>query len=348
MAKRKRLSLPLPGANPGDMVADAAARPALQSRAPIAQVAGDAAAAAAFHDVAGELSRAREDGRLVVAVALDAVRADHLTRDRLTSDAEDMEALRASIAARGQQTPIEVLALPGGGYGLISGWRRLQALRDLARDAPERFGTVLALLRRPDTVAEAYRAMVEENEIRADLSFYERARIVQRAVDDGAFSDTKQALNTLFGAASYAKRSKIKSFLRVVEALDGVLRHPARLAEHLGLKLARALDQDATLPDRLARALEAVDPADPEAELAAIKANLSHAKGSGTGAAKRKSESETPETGSKPVPAAAYRPIGPGLMLEMDEGRVGVTGKRLSPDLIERLEQWLRAQPEAR
>ncbi|WP_430450518.1 ParB/RepB/Spo0J family partition protein [Rhodophyticola sp.] len=347
MAKRKRLSLPLPGAHSGDIGAGdtpmgATARPALQSRAPIAQVAGDAAAAAAFHDVAGELSRAREDGRLVVALALDAVRADHLTRDRLTSETEDMEALRASIATRGQQTPIEVLALPGGGYGLISGWRRLQALRDLARDDPERFGTVLALLRRPDTVAEAYCAMVEENEIRADLSFYERARIVQRAVDDGAFSDTKQALNTLFGAASYAKRSKIKSFLRVVEGLDDVLRHPTRLAEHLGLKLARALEHDPALPDRLARALDAVDPADPEAELAAIKANLSHAKGS----AKEKPKSETPEAGSKP--AADYRSIGPGLMLELDEGRVGVTGKRLSPDLVKRLEQWLRAQPEAR
>jgi hypothetical protein len=35
-------------------------------------------------------------------------------------------------------------------------------------------------------------------------------------------------------------------------------------------------------------------------------------------------------------------------MLELDEGRVGVTGKRLSPDLVKRLEQWLRAQPEAR
>ncbi|MFD1508190.1 ParB/RepB/Spo0J family partition protein [Lacimonas salitolerans] len=346
MAKRKRLSLPLPGTLSGDPgVADTGPdRPALQSRAPIAQVAGDAAAVAAFHDVAGELTRAREDGRLVVSLPLDVVRADHLTRDRLTSDAEDMEALRTSIATRGQQTPIEVLALPGGGYGLISGWRRLQALRELARDDPERFGTVLALLRRPDTVAEAYRAMVEENEIRADLSFYERARIVQRAVDDGAFSDTKQALNTLFGSASYAKRSKIKSFLRVVEGLDGVLRHPTRLAEHLGLKLARALDQDASLPDRLARALDTVDPTDAEAELAAIKANLSHAKGLG----KERSESGRAETGSKPVPAARYQPIGPGLMLEMDEGRIGVTGKRLSPDLVKRLEQWLRAQPEAR
>ena len=53
--------------------------------------------------------------------------------------------------------------------------------------------------------------MVEENEIRADLSFFERARIVRRAVEGGVFGSEKQALQSLFSAASYAKRSKIKT-----------------------------------------------------------------------------------------------------------------------------------------
>lgn len=344
MAKRKRLNLPLPGDLSDDHVETTTKHSVLQSRAPIAQVAGDAAAVAAFHDVASELTRAREDGRLVVSLPLNVVRADHLTRDRIIAAPEDMDALRASLVARGQQTPIEVLALPDGGYGLISGWRRLQALRELEQEDPERFGTVLALLRRPDTAAEAYCAMVEENEIRAGLSFYERARIVHRAVTDGAFTDTKQALNTLFGSVSYTKRSKIKSFLRVVEELDGVLRHPTRLAEHLGLKLARGLNHDATLPDRLATALDRVDPENAEAELAAIKANLSHAKG----LSKSPPDFSRAEVGSKPVAQTKYVPIVDGLTLKLDDGSASILGERVSPALVRRLENWLRSQPEAR
>lgn len=344
MAKRKRLNLPLPGDLSDDHVETTTKHSVLQSRAPIAQVAGDAAAVAAFHDVASELTRAREDGRLVVSLPLNVVRADHLTRDRIIAAPEDMDALRASLVARGQQTPIEVLALPDGGYGLISGWRRLQALRELEQEDPERFGTVLALLRRPDTAAEAYCAMVEENEIRAGLSFYERARIVHRAVTDGAFTDTKQALNTLFGSVSYTKRSKIKSFLRVVEELDGVLRHPTRLAEHLGLKLARGLNHDATLPDRLATALDRVDPENAEAELAAIKENLSHAKG----LSKPPPDFNRAEVGSKPVAQTKYVPIVDGLTLKLDDGSASILGERVSPALVRRLENWLRSQPEAR
>lgn len=76
--------------------------------------------------------------------------------------------------------------------------------------------------------------------------------------------------------------------------------------------------------------------------------NLSHAKG----LAKGKSESESPESGSEPVhlsgPVVDYRPIGPGLMLELGEGRADITGKRLGPDLVKRPEKWLCAQLEAR
>ncbi len=334
MAKRKRLTLPLPGQPPAE---DA---PAPLARAPIAQVAGDAAAAAAFHDVAGELARAREDGRLVVTLPLEAVRLDHLHRDRLTVDEDEMAALMASLLARGQQTPIEVLALPDGGYGLISGWRRCQALRRLAQDDPARFGSVLALVRSPDSAAAAYRAMVEENEIRADLSFFERARVVARAVNDGAFADTREALGTLFAAASYAKRSKIKSFLRVVEALEGTLRHPTRLSEHLGLKLSKALAEDPALPDRIAAALAQVDPEDPAAETAALKRVLSHAKG---GAA----EKAGVKTGSDTAQLRDLR-LAPGLSLRLQGETATLWGTRVSPSLLRRLEAWLRGQPEAR
>ena len=84
------------------------------ARAPIAQVAGEAAAQAALDEVAGELKAAREEGRLVLSLPLEAIKADHLLRDRITQDEAEMEALQESLRARGQQTPIEVVELTGG------------------------------------------------------------------------------------------------------------------------------------------------------------------------------------------------------------------------------------------
>lgn len=85
-------------------------------------------------------------------------------RDRIGLDAAEMAPLVESLRTRGQQTPVEVVALEGGRYGLISGWRRVQALRRLCAETGDaaRFGTVLALLRQPRDAAEAYVAMVEE------------------------------------------------------------------------------------------------------------------------------------------------------------------------------------------
>ena len=122
---------------------DSAAR-AEGAAPPVARIAADAASRAALDDLADELRRHRESGRMVVELPLDQIEAAHLTRDRIHMDAEDMGALKASLASRGQQTPIEVVALPGGRYGLISGARRLAALRELAvgQDGP---GTALAL-----------------------------------------------------------------------------------------------------------------------------------------------------------------------------------------------------------
>ena len=131
-----------------------------------------------------------ESGRLVLDVGLDAIAPDHLVRDRLPAEDADMEALRESIRAHGQRTPVEVTPLQGAlPYGLISGWRRLAALRALhAETGDPRFATVQALVRRPETAAAAYVSMVEENEIRLGLSQYERARVAAIAAERGHLS----------------------------------------------------------------------------------------------------------------------------------------------------------------
>lgn len=241
---------------------------------PIARVAAEAAGASAFEEMAETLRRAREEGRMVLDLPLDAIAPDHLTRDRLPAEDEDMAALRDSIRAHGQRTPIEVTPLAGEGagalpYGLISGWRRLTALKALHGETGDpAFATVKALLRRPETAAEAYVAMVEENEIRVGLSQYERARVAARAAERGIFPSEKAALLALFATASRAKRSRIRAFLDIVRALDGALAFPAHLPERLGLQLVERLR--AGEGGRIRAALEAAAPDSPEAELALL------------------------------------------------------------------------------
>ena len=119
--------------------------------------------------------------------------------------------------------PIEVTPLAGAlPYGLISGWRRLMALKALyAETADPRFATAKAIVRRPEAAADAYAAMVEENEIRVGLSQYERARVAALATRRGVFPSEKAALLALFPTASRPKRSRIRAFLEIVHALDG-------------------------------------------------------------------------------------------------------------------------------
>jgi ParB family transcriptional regulator, chromosome partitioning protein len=249
------------------------------SRPPIASVAAEAAGAAALEEMAESLRTARETGRLVIDLPLEAIAPDHLTRDRLPSEDAEMTALRDSLRAHGQRVPIEVTPLEGVlPYGLISGWRRLVALKALHAETGEaRFATVRALLRRPDSAADAYVTMVEENELRVGLSQYERARVVARAAARGVFESEEAALRALFGGASKAKLSRIRSFVALYHGLDGVLRYPAHLPERLGLALVDALrapDGRAHITEALTRA----DPADAEAERAALTRLLAPAK----------------------------------------------------------------------
>ncbi len=281
MAKRRRLDvMPAPGPlDPGPLDSGtggpAPTRPPIgpglgsaPTRAPIGQVAGEAAALAALDEVSGVLRAAQDEGRMVLSLPLTAIAEDHLIRDRLEAEPEAMEALLQSLRARGQQTPVEVADLGSGRWGLISGWRRLVALRRLWEETgDDRFSRILALPRRSGSGAPAYVAMVEENEVRANLSFYERARIVLRAVGAGAFDSEKAALQTLFASASYAKRSKVKSFITIVEALDTDLRFPTHIAERQGLALSKALTTDSGLAGRIRATRIATPPDSPEAEL---------------------------------------------------------------------------------
>ena len=327
MAKRRRLD-PIPQA---DLPASEQKSALPPLGAPIARVAQETAREAAFEELRSALTEARAEGRLIQKLPLDAVQLDHLLRDRIALDEEALVPLMESLRARGQQVPIEVTALGGGRFGLISGWRRLLALQALhAETGEDRFARVLALVRRPEGGAEAYVAMVEENEIRAGLSFYERARIVMRAVEAGVYPTEKAALQGLFATASFAKRSKVKSFIGVVEALDGALAFPARIPERTGLALAKALSTD---PGFAARARAALTPPapTPEAEAAVLAGLLRRPKSV-------RQDTESDET------VSVVEDMREEVRVTIEPGQILLTGPGATPDLARRVRLWLAGQ----
>lgn len=334
MAKRKRLSPAqsdyLVSETPAPETKTMPLGPAA-AHAPIAQVAGEASASAALQELAGELRQAREEGRLIQSLDESQVEDGYLVRDRMAAEDEELQTLMESLRARGQQTPIEVVDLGGGRYGLISGWRRLTALRRLLDQTGDgRFSRVQAILRRPETAAEAYVAMVEENEIRVGLSYYERARVAAKAVEQGVFETEKQALLDLYATASRPKRSKIRSFLALYHAADDLLRFPAAIGERLGLALAKALEADGAVA-ALRQSLSEGDTETADAEQAVLQGFLKPAA--------KPARAARPET----APASWTGEVTPGLSASWDGRRLTLSGPGLSDDLREALLDWLRS-----
>lgn len=345
MAKRKRLT-------PAQSQPNTSPAPAPESKSmfplgvarhapPIAQVAGDASSVAALQQLATELRSARENGRLVQALPLAVVDAGYLVRDRMIADEDELSVLMKSLQARGQQTPIEVVEISAGRYGLISGWRRLTAIRRLheAEGEGARFATVQALLRRPETASDAYLAMVEENEIRVGLSYYERARIAARAAEQGVFADQAAALQGLFGSASRAKRSKIGSFLRLYAELDDHLRFPSAISERLGLALVRALAAEPGFAVRLTDRLRKTVPETATDEVAALERALKGTNGKQSLTVAR--ETAAPHNEAPALPAMTE--VVPGIYVEAGQERLALSGAGVTDALHARLVAWLQS-----
>lgn len=287
MAKRRRLIAP-DQSELEKLDEGFAAKPPLGQpmTPPIAQVAGEAAALSGLNNVADRAEAARDtadaekwriavkDGHSVHAIPVSEVQTDYLRRDRIGDTPEARQELLESIKQNGLRAPIEVVVLEDG-YGLIAGHRRLDAFLALSAQDPT-FSNIPAFLRNPAESADAYVNMVEENEIRSNLSHYERGRIAVLSAQTGVFNSVEDAINTLFEHGSKSKRSKIRSFAVVHEALGDLLQFPKELTERTGLKVAAALrggaqarlrdaisDQSALTPQQemlaLEKAIDAVD-----------------------------------------------------------------------------------------
>lgn len=176
---------------------------------------------------------------------LDAINASALPRDRTALDPDALSELQTSIATTGLRQPIEVfeLATPEGPcrYGLISGLRRLTAIRNLAEMMPSRFPTVAAFLRAPQSLPEAVAAMVAENDIRADLSPWERGLILVHCRNVRLFPTLDAAVEALHPLAPPMKRSRLRALAHVVDELEGLLAAPESLSQRQMLRLAASL-----------------------------------------------------------------------------------------------------------
>lgn len=358
MAKRKRLT-------PARLSDDFQQGPAPEVKSmrpgmapPIAQVSREAASTAALEEVTQQMETARDAGLLLEAVHIQKIDANALIRDRMVLDPEEMQALENSIAARGQQTPIELAPLAPAraaevpeDYMLISGWRRLKALRNLyERTRDPRFSTVKARVLPATLRRDAYIAMVEENEIRSNLSNFERANIAVSMVETRIFPTAKLALMGLYGTLPRARRSKIGSFIPLVKILGGVLKHGPAITEKLGLALSKALTQRPGFGEDLTRLIsEAAPDRDAPTEMALLQAALD--------AESKKAEAESQQHTSPARPVSKEPPKKDEVPLsgrvEIRTARAPGGGMRLilegpavTGDLKVALARWLEEQTE--
>ena len=132
-------------------------------------------------------------------IPLSEIDADALPRDRSVTDPALMAELEQSVAMMGLRQPIEVWHLhsprPPFRYGLISGFRRLAACRALGHS------TIPAFLRTPSSIPEAMADMVAENEVRSQITPWEKGRFILATVDEGHFETPDAAVAALYPCA---------------------------------------------------------------------------------------------------------------------------------------------------
>ena len=191
----------------------------------------------------------------LITLPLSAIDASALPRDRTALDPAALADLQSSIAASGLRMPVEVWQLstprdnpdpdaPPFTHGLISGFRRLTAARNLARLRADPAPTIPAFLRSPESLPHALSLMVEENEARSPLSPWDRARILVETTHHDHFPTVDAAIATLHPHATCSARSRLRAVAHVVQQLDGILTDPHHYSLRQLLRLHAALRPD--------------------------------------------------------------------------------------------------------
>lgn len=199
-------------------------------------------------------------------LALDAIAADALVRDRATLAADALGELKLSILKHGLRQPIEVYTIEGDEqpYALISGYRRLAAFRALVADGMRKFATIPAFVRAPASLADAMTAMVEENVIRAEISPWEQALVAVTARDHGIYETVEAAVDGLYASLTRDRRRRLRAVAALAEELQGSFTAPETLSLRQLLRLAAAASRG--YGDLMHHALSASQSKEPEAQ----------------------------------------------------------------------------------
>jgi ParB family chromosome partitioning protein len=279
-----------------------------------------------------------------------------LPRDRTGLDPEPLRELRDSILASGLRQPVELFPLesPRGDlrYGIVSGFRRVAAFRELLAMGFERFATIPAFLLPARDLPQTLAAMVEENEIRADLSPYEQGRIAMLLRDQDIFPTIEEAVDRLYPAANRMKRSRLRSFARVAESLDDVLTAPEKLSYTQLLRIDAALRNG--FAEVMAAALDEASLKDPAAQWQLLLPYLTESE----------RQHDAPDPAPAHAPGTRTRPIRlsrprMGLVIRREMTRDGwslhFSGKDAKSALIDRVieeienifsPRWATSRPE--
>lgn len=226
--------------------------------------------------LAHEHVRLKKLGLIVDLIPLDRIHSYKLSRDRMKGDDLELKELKTSIEEIGLSNPIQVEPRGDGDFELIQGMRRLTAFRELLDSTgdAERYGSIPAgVMARGDTVEELYRKMVDENLVRKDISFAEMAMLAMKYAADPATSenDPDKAVAVVFRPASYQKRSYIRSFIKVMERLQEMLKFPQHIPRALGLALAARMEEIEGIPRAIKAELEGLSNRSVQDELAVLR-----------------------------------------------------------------------------
>lgn len=272
----------------------------------------------------------------LIQIPLSQIDAQALTRDRAVMITQDLDALKTSLSSSGMRQPIEVFVQGDGRYALVSGYRRYTAFQQLFHDtADPRWASIPAFVRPAVSGLAALAAVVEENEIRSQLSPWERGRVIQIAVEQGMAPTIDDAQTALFPTASRMARFRLRAIARAVAVTGDMMQAAEDWSERQCLRLAAALDAGFTAC--IAAALETVGEISGKAEWQAIEPYIV--------------EAETIPVDEKPIKKRPRRLARPqsGLTIRREKTKAGfaviISGERATDDLMDRvfdnIEMWL-------
>jgi ParB family chromosome partitioning protein len=150
----------------------------------------------------------------------------------------------------------------------------------------------------------------------------------------------------LFGSVPRAKRSKIKTFMRIVDAFDDVLLFPSAISERSGLALARALQEDSNLAGQVRAQLMVASPQSADEEMEVLRAVVESKPEASALTNEKPTDPEPRRSDDSPVSSRAARePLALGLHAQSHaDGRLTLSGPALTVDLRARLTVWIAQQ----